>query len=178
MPGARRPLPSSGRMGEDSAAPSRMQLEKEKIERFFDEYAARFNHALADPPAMDVEGTAAAFADCFVAVNPQGVACGKNDSSFRAAIPQGWEFYRRTGMISMKITSIHVISLDEIHAMVNVGWDSRYRREGGREEQIEFVVIYLVQILDGTPKIFAYITGDEEKALKEKGLIPAERGGH
>ena len=146
---------------------------EESIERFFAGYAARFNLALGDATVMDVEGTAAAFADCFVAANPQGVACGKNDRRFRTAIPQGWEFYRRIGMTSMEITSILVTPLDEIHAMARVSWDSRYRRGDGHEEQIEFDVIYLVQILDGTPKIFAYITGDEEKALREKGLGPA-----
>ena len=150
-----------------------MPLPEETIERFFAGYAARFNRALGDAPVMDVEGTAAAFADCFVAANPQGVACGKNDSRFRAAIPQGWEFYRRTGMKSMEITSILVTPLDNMHAMAKVRWDSRYRRGDGRDEQIEFDVIYLVQIRDGTPKIFAYITGDEEKALREKGLTPA-----
>jgi len=41
----------------------------------------------------------------------------------------------------------------------------------------EFDVIYLVQTLGETPRIFAYITGDEEKALREKGLFPSERIG-
>ena len=149
----------------------------EGMERFFARYAERFNLALADPPVMDVEGTAAAFADCFVAANPQGVACGRNDSRFHVAIPQGWEFYRRMGMTSMEIVSIHVTPLDEIHTMAKVRWNSRYRMQGGREEQIAFDVIYLLQIRDGVPKIFAYITGDEERALREKGLGPAERRG-
>jgi hypothetical protein len=126
-----------------------------------------------DPLVTDVEGTAAAFADCFVAANPRGVACGQNDGRFRAAIPQGWEFYRRTGMTSMEIVLIQVTPLDEIHAMARVRWDSRYRKPDGQEEQIGFEVIYLLQIRDGVPKIFAYITGDEEKALREKGLTPA-----
>ncbi|MDD1653362.1 MAG: hypothetical protein LUQ64_02330 [Methanomicrobiales archaeon] len=144
-----------------------------KISRFFAGYAERLNRALREPADGDVEGTAAAFADCFMAANPQGVACGKNDSQFRAMIPQGWEFYRRTGMTSMAITSLQVTPLDEFHAMVKVCWDSRYRRPGGQEEQIVFNVCYLLQILGETPRIFAYVTGDEEKALREKGLGPA-----
>ncbi len=144
-----------------------------RIERFFAGYAARFNRALGDAPVVDVEGTASAFADCFIEASPRGVNCGKNDSQFRAMIPQGVEFYRRIGTTSMAITSLNVTELDGFHAMVKVRWDSRYRRKDGREERIEFDVIYLVQTLGETPRIFAYITGDEEKALHEKGLLPA-----
>ena len=38
-------------------------------------------------------------------------------------------------------------------------------------QQIPFTNIYFLQIRDGTPKIFAWITPDEEKALKEAGLL-------
>ncbi|MDD1657151.1 MAG: hypothetical protein LUQ41_01660 [Methanomicrobiales archaeon] len=154
-----------------------MQPTDRRMERFFAGYAARFNQGLGNAPVVDVEGTAAAFADCFVAANPQGVHCGKNDDAFRAVIPQGAEFYRRTGMTSMAVTSLQVTELDGFHTMVKVRWDSRYRRTDGREEQMEFDVIYLVQTLGETPRIFAYITGDEEKALREKGLFPSERIG-
>ena len=144
----------------------------ERLERFFADYAERFNRALAEPPVVDVEGTAAAFAGCFVEASPRGVTCGKNDDTFRATIPQGAEFYRSIGTTSMRITSLEVTPLDGYHTMAKVRWDSRYRKKDGREERIEFDVIYLVQTLGDTTKISAYITGDEQKALREKGLLP------
>jgi hypothetical protein len=55
--------------------------------------------------------------------------------------------------------------------MVNVHWNSSYNRKDGSEVFIEFDVIYFVQIIDEKLKIFAYITGDEQAVLREKGLI-------
>lgn len=36
---------------------------------------------------------------------------------------------------------------------------------------IDFEVIYLLQTIANGPKIFAYITGDEESALRQRGLL-------
>ena len=142
------------------------------LQHFFAEYAARFNRALQDPPEEDVEATAGAFADCFIEASPLGVNCGKNDEQFRAMIPQGNAFYRGIGTKAMKITRLEITSLDDWHAMTKVYWDSRYVKQNGEEVQLEFDVIYLLQIRDGIPKIFGYITGDEQKVLKEHGLMP------
>jgi hypothetical protein len=56
--------------------------------------------------------------------------------------------------------------------MVKVHWDSLYVKKNGEGVQIEFTVIYLVQTIGGSPKIFGDITGDEQKVLKEHGLMP------
>lgn len=139
---------------------------------FFDAYAARVNRALVDPPDVDVEATAAAFAECFLGANPQGVRCGANDAAFREAIPQGFAFYRSIGTQRMEITALDVTALDAGHALATVDWSAHYRRRDGRELSIEFSVIYLVQLLGDAPLIFCYITGDEEAAYREHGLMP------
>ena len=144
---------------------------QKRINDFFSEYAAGFNNALADAPKADVEATAGAFADCFVEASPSGVSCGKNDEQFRAQIPQGYAFYRSIGTRSMRIAALSATPLDGCHSMVNVGWEGLYERKDGSEELIAFDVIYLVQEIDNQPKIFAYITGDEQKVLRERGLI-------
>jgi hypothetical protein len=141
------------------------------LQHFFAEYTARFNRALQEPAQEDVEATAGAFADCFVEANPRGVNCGRNDEQFRAMIPQGNAFYRGIGTKAMQITRIEITSLDELHAMAKVYWDSRYEKQNGEEVQIEFDVIYLLQIRDGVPRIFGYITGDEQAVLGAHGLI-------
>ena len=143
-----------------------------QIEVFFAEYAARFNRSLQDPPVVDVDGVLASFADCFIEASPLGVNCGKNDEQFREVIPQGYAFYRSIGTTAMNVKGVDVTPLDELHAMARVHWESRYRRQDGGEERIEFDVIYFLQTLDGQPKVFAYITGDEQKVLREHGLIP------
>ncbi|HWR25053.1 MAG TPA: hypothetical protein VN278_02355 [Methanosarcina sp.] len=141
-----------------------------RLEEFFREYEARFNRALAG--TVDAEATANAFADCFIEANPSGVLCGKNDDQFRNIIPQGYEFYKKIGTKSMSIDSVKISLLDEYHSMAKVHWHALYGKSDGSEERIEFDVIYFVQILEEKPKIFAYITGDEQGVLREKGLIP------
>ncbi len=145
------------------------------LERFFDAYAARFARALADPPEIDVEATAAAFADCFVEAGPYGVSCGKNNNTFRSQIPQGYAFYRQIGIRSMTVTTIAPVPLDDRHWGVRVGWEARYEANG-TTGAIEFEVLYLVQMTSAGPKIFAYITGDEEGELRARGLIPDHGG--
>lgn len=143
---------------------------KPQIEAFFYRYTAMFNDALQGGQP-DVEGTAACFADQFIEAGPQGVQCGKNDEKFRSMIPQGYAFYKGIGVYSMDVLGMEITLLDPVHALAKVHWKSGFVRKEGSVGAIEFDVIYLVQIKDLQPKIFAYITGDEQAALKEKGLI-------
>ena len=142
------------------------------MEDFFAVYAREFNNALADPPEIDVEATAGAFADCFVGANPHGVFCGKNDEQFRAQIPLGFASYRSIGTKSMNVASLEVTDLDDYHLMVKVHWVSMYTKLDGSDERIDFDNIYFVQIIEEKPRIFGYVTGDEQKLLRERGLIP------
>lgn len=154
-------------------------MRHEDLEQFFTEYEARMNRALEDPPEVDVEATAAAFAHCFVEASPVGVLCGKNDELFREAIPKGLAFYRSIGTRRMHVRRLDTTPIDELHAMARVSWRATFvKEEGGPEKTVDFQVVYFLQKLGGTrglegpPLIFAYITGDEEKALREHGLIP------
>jgi hypothetical protein len=141
-----------------------------RLEDFFAEYEARFNEALDGE--CDVEETANLFADCFIEANPFGVLGAKNDAIFRLMIPKGYEFSRSIGAKSMLIDSIKISSLDAYHSMAKVHWRAFYDKKDGNEDIIEFDVIYFVQIIGEKPKIFAYITGDEQGILRERGLIP------
>ncbi len=144
----------------------------QKIDKFFKEYAARFNKSLADPPEIDVDGVADSFAPFFVGASPLGVSGGKNDEQFRAAIPKGYEFYKSIGTKSMRVALLDITPIDELHSMVKVHWNSRYVKRDGSEVRIDFDVSYFLQMLGDKPKIFAYVTGDEQKALRENGIIP------
>lgn len=147
------------------------------IERFFEAYGALFARALADPPEVDVEATAGAFADCFVEAGPRGVSCGRNDETFRSQIPQGYAFYRGIGIRSMAVTTLAPSQLDKRHWGVRVGWTAAYDH-AGKTGTIEFEVLYFVQMTGGGPRIFAYITGDEEGELRRLGLLDgADQGG-
>ena len=141
-----------------------------QIDAFFDDYARRFNDVLAGNEA-DVDGTLNSFASCFVESSPSGVTCGNNDEQFRAAIPQGYAFYKSIGTQAMNIVSKDISGIDEMHALVKIRWNSEYRKQDGSNVAIAFDVFYFVRVDSGVPKIFAYITGDEQKALRENGLV-------
>ncbi len=150
-----------------------MDVFKYSIERFFDAYAARFNAALAGDETH-IDAIVGAFAPCFVEASPLGVQCSKNDASFREALPKGYAFYRSIGTQSMKIEHKEVTILDEYHAMVKVHWVAAYTPAGKAPFTIAFDVFYFLQHLKEDLKVFAYITGDEQRVLKEYGLIRSE----
>ena len=147
-----------------------IQNQENTIEQFFKEYETQFNKNLLDDTSNGND-TSSAFADCFITASPEGIVCGKNDEQFLAAIPQGYEFYRLAGIRCMKIVATERTFIDILHAMVKVTWRSEYTNKAGVEGNITFDVTYLLRIEGESCRIFAYITGDEQAALKEHGLI-------
>lgn len=144
---------------------------RKEINRFFDAYATRFNQALAGE-SIDMDATVGAFADCFVEASPLGIVLGKNDDSFRKAIPKGYDFYKKIGTKTLKILAKDIQPLNDFHSLVRIHWNALYELGDGNRKEIAFDVIYLLQHIGNSPKIFAYITGDEQKALQDNGLIP------
>ncbi|ACT94072.1 hypothetical protein [Dyadobacter fermentans] len=140
----------------------------DQIEQFFDAYEKRFADGLAGQEVG--EDTASAFADFFVEASPMGIIGGKNDQEFRERVPQGYDFYRSIGITKMAIRQLDITELNELHYMVEVYWESFYEKDG-QPGSIEFSVIYFLQHLNGALKVFAYITGDEQAVLKERGLV-------
>ena len=140
-----------------------------KLDDFFRSYERRFNDFLSGKK-LDAEGTVKSFAKFFVEASPLGVNGRGNDEDFRQAIEKGYAFYKSIGTRSMTIAGNDITLLDDYHAMARIHWRSVYDKNN-REIVIEFDVLYLVQTINNESKIFAYITGDEQKVLKENGLI-------
>ncbi len=147
-----------------------MENKYHRINHFFDQYEKRFNDALQGA-APDIEAVTQSFAEYFIEASPLGIICGKNDEQFRTAIPQGYDFYKKIGIVSMNIISKQIDFLDAFHVMVKIQWNSIFVRKDNSNGSIEFQVIYFLQTKDDSHKIFSYITGDEQKVLKEHGLI-------
>lgn len=141
-----------------------------RVRAFFDAYARRFNDALAGK-RVDLSEVRKAFADYFVEASPAGIRGGRNGLLFRLRLPLGFRFYRRIGTTAMRIARIEVTPLDDLHLMARVYWDSRYTRKDGSAAQIEFDNVYFVQMQHGEPRIFACVTGDEARLLKQHGLV-------
>lgn len=138
--------------------------------QFFDQCAARINLAIADTPVIDVEATADAFAEAFVEVSPDAIRSRRNGDHFREMIPRGFEFYRGLGAQSVSIWSREFTQIDALHWMAKVHWQAVCKHPSRPAAVIDFDIFYFMQMADGQPKIFAYITGDEQRALRELGV--------
>lgn len=145
---------------------------RQQTELFFAEYARRSNEALQNPPREDLDGIATAFAPFFVGAGPRGVNGGANNDAFRTLIQQGFAHYRRIGGKSMQVTRVKVTELDAFNVMARVDWLFSYERPIDRRHgQIAFQNIYFLNFADQSPQVFAYITPDEEQAMRDHGLI-------
>ena len=71
----------------------------------------------------------------------------------------------------MTIKGLKVIELDHCHAVADVDWDFAYTNKAGKSGHVTFTNFYFVTIADGMPRIFAYVTPDEEEAMQEHGLV-------
>lgn len=141
-----------------------------KLDDFFRAYEKRFNDFLSGRE-LDIEGTVNSFATFFVEASPVGIQGGANDENFRPSVERGYAFYKSIGTKSIRITGSDITLLDDFHAMARIHWRSVNEKKDKSEIAIDFEVIYFVQTINSESKIFAYITGDEQKVLKERGLI-------
>lgn len=151
-----------------------MSKKKKQVEEFFNTYESHFNEGLANDSPDILEKITASFAPCFVESSPLGVICGKNDSQFVEKIGEGFSFYKSIGSQAMNIISKDITLLDDNHALAKIYWRYSYQKDN-TPGSIDFNTFYIVNFFDGEVKIFAYMTGDEFKALKEKGLVPEEK---
>lgn len=138
------------------------------FDSFFRAYSDLYNQALTDAP--DYSGIAACFSPCFIAAGPTGVRCGENDETFRAALEQGYAFYKQVGTKRMNTLRCETTDIDAAHFMVKVFYRADYEK-AGKPVSIDFDVTYLLETSQGAPKIFAFIAGDEMEAYKRAGLM-------
>lgn len=150
-----------------------MSKKKKNVEDFFNDYELHFNNAMSGKQSDLEDQIRKSFADCFIESSPLGVNCGKNDDEFRKKIRQGFDFYKKIGSTGMNILSKDITVLDDLHAMAKIYWRYSYSKDN-KLGTIDFHIIYFLTMLNNEIKIFSYIAGDEQKALKEKGLIPEE----
>lgn len=139
------------------------------FDAFFRDYVDSYNQALG--PAPDFGRIRAFFADCFVAAGPEGVMCGANDERFAETLDQGYQFYRAIRTLRMNFIRSQITPIDDGHAMVKVFYRADYARGSGQDLGISFDVTYILQTGGETPKIFAFVAGDEMGLYRKYGLV-------
>jgi hypothetical protein len=139
------------------------------VRNLFARYQRFFNRALDG--AADLDEGASFYASEFIAASPAGVVAGKNDDQLGRVMAQGYERYRVTGTKEMRMRDVRLSPMDEHHCVAHIAWTAIYSRQNAADISIDFDVHYLVQKLNGEPKIFGWVSGDEQALLKEYGII-------
>ena len=142
---------------------------EKSVAELFERYRNFFCAALAGN--ADLAQVASSYASSFIAASPAGVMMGANDAAFLETMRNGFEYYRPTGTKDMSIRHIRISPIDELHCIAHVSWTAIYTRKDGTDVSIDFNVHYFIQKLGGEPKIFGWVTGDEQAALKQHGVI-------
>lgn len=139
------------------------------VRKFFERYASVFKQALGGD--VDMNEVAALYASEFIAASPAGVMAGKNDDQLKQVMAQGYARYRAIGTKEMRLRNVRVSPIDDHHCMAHVAWTATYAREDQPDIAIDFDVHYFVQNLDGEPKVFGWISGDEQALLEQHGIV-------
>ena len=140
-----------------------------RVRAFFERYERLFNQALAGEADMDA--VAALYASEFIAATPAGVAAGRNDARLAEVMAEGYARYRAIGTKAMRLRDVRLSPIDERHCTAHVAWTATYAKGDGPDIVIDFDIHYFVQLLDGDPKVFGWVSGDEQALLKARGVI-------
>lgn len=141
---------------------------KTSVRAFFERYEQVFRCALRGDAEM--EEAAQLYAPEFIASTPAGVVSGKNDAQLAKVMAQGYARYRAQGMKDMRLQSLHTSPIDDDHCLAHVAWTATYAREGRPDVAIDFQVHYFVRGLGSEPKVFGWVSGDEQALLERHGL--------
>jgi hypothetical protein len=139
------------------------------VRTFFDRYESFFNRSLGGD--IDMDALAALYASEFIAASPAGVMTGKNDEQLKQAMTQGYARYRAIGTKEIRIRDVGLSPIDDHHCVAHVAWTATYARKDQPDVAIDFDVHYFIQKLDGEPKVFGWVSGDEQALLREYGII-------
>jgi len=139
------------------------------VRKFFERYEDTFNRSLHGD--MDMDEVASLYASEFIAATPAGVMAGKNDGQLRQIMAQGYARYRDMGTKGMRLRDLRLSPIDDHHCLAHAAWTATYARAGQPDVAIDFDVHYLVQVLDGDPKVFGWVSGDEQALLKQHGIV-------
>jgi hypothetical protein len=139
------------------------------VRKFFERYESFFNRSLRG--ATDMDEGAALYASEFIAASPAGVMTGKNDDQLKQIIAQGYARYRAIGTKEMRIRDVRLSPIDDHHCVAHVAWTATYARKDQPDEAIDFDVHYFVQKLDEAPKVFGWVSDDEQALLGKHGIL-------
>lgn len=137
-----------------------------------DEFFARYEKGANsfDPDLMSSLYTAE-----FMAGDPNGVSCGRNDQALRDAFVQRKEFFRQIGFKRAKILHVEATPLDDKYTMAKVHWHMTFEKQPGHPLDFKFFITYFLYDPGDGPKAAFWISHDDERrVMREAGLVPSD----
>lgn len=139
------------------------------VRKLFERYENFFRRSLGGD--VDMNEVATLYTPEFIAASPAGVMTGKNDGQFKRAMTRSYAHYRAIGTKDMRIRDIRLSPIDGRHCVAHVAWTATHARKDRPDVTIDFDVHYFVQKLDGEPKVFGWVSGDEQALLRKHGIV-------
>lgn len=141
-----------------------------EIEALFDRYERYFNQALRGK--VDMADILSLYATEVIGAGPGGVRAAKNDEEFREYLAQGYDRYRAMGMTEIRRRNLRFSRIDDPHCVAHVAWSATYSpKERPDKVMIGFDMHYLIHVMEKEPKIFGWVSGDEQALLKSHGIV-------
>lgn len=153
--------PAPGALGE--------QMMETSVRKLFERYESLFNRSLVG--GTDLDEIEALYASEFIAASPAGVMAGKNDDQLKQEMAQGYARYRAMGTKEMRLRNVRLSPINEHHCVAHVAWTAIYARQDQPDVAIDFDVHYFVQKLDREPKVFGWVSEDEQALQRQHGII-------
>ncbi|MCD9085221.1 hypothetical protein [Stenotrophomonas sp. SY1] len=136
------------------------------VEDFFARYEEGAN--TFDPDLM-----CSLYTDAFMAGDPNGVSCGRNDQALREAFVQRKAFFAQLGFRQAKVLGIDATTLDAHYTMAKVHWLMVFEKQAGHRQEFRFFITYVLYDDGSGPKAAFWISHeDEQRVMREAGLIP------
>ncbi len=138
----------------------------EKIQAYFARYEEGAN-------TFDPELMGSLYMSEFLAGDPNGVSCGRNDEKLRASIVQRKAFFEQIGFRRAQVLGVDATPLDDKYTMAKVHWQMTFEKEPGHPLDFRFFITYFLFDAGAGPKAAFWISHeDEQKVMRAAGLIP------
>lgn len=139
-----------------------------KIQDFFARYEEGAN-------TFDTELMVSLYMAEFMAGDPNGVSCGRNDEKLRASFAQRKVFFEQIGFKRAKVLNVDATPLDDKYTMAKVHWQMTFEQELGNPLDFRFFITYFLFDSGSGPKAAFWIShDDEQKVMRDAGLIPGQ----
>ncbi|MGE8280514.1 MAG: hypothetical protein ACN6O2_08775 [Stenotrophomonas sp.] len=134
-----------------------------------DDFFARYEQAANN---FDPVLTASLYTREFLAADPNGVSCGRNDPALARAMSARRTLFDALGFQQAKVLDVVATTLDEHYTMAKVHWFMRFAKAGGPARDFRFFITYFLYDPGDGPKAAFWISHeDEQRVMREAGLI-------